>query len=103
MDDLYARFLPQFIALARTRVAVACAAATGRDHEAAPTLIRELHALAGEAGLLGLRDVIPLARDCELKAKSLRASQADADADELLTALHRLERAIDGIAAVGAT
>jgi HPt (histidine-containing phosphotransfer) domain-containing protein len=102
MEDLAARFLPQFIAIARTRVAAATRAAMARDHAAAPTTLRELHALAGEAGLLGLSDVIPLARDCEHRAKELRASSAGGDADRrveaLLEALGRLERAIESLA-----
>lgn len=98
MDELAAKFLPMFIKIARTRVQVATRAATARDGEAGPTTVRELHALAGEAGLLGLRDIVPLARDCEQKAKALRASNADADADALIAALHELARVIDGIA-----
>jgi HPt (histidine-containing phosphotransfer) domain-containing protein len=106
MEELAARFLPQFIAIARTRVAAATRAALGRDDTAATTMMRELHALAGEAGLLGLRDVIPLARDCEHRAKELRAASAGGDGDgraealteALIEALRRLERAIDSLA-----
>jgi chemotaxis protein histidine kinase CheA len=98
-DDLAARFLPQFVALARARVDVALAAAARRDHGATTTTVRELHSLAGEAGLLGLHQVIPLARDGEHKAKLLRASQADADADALVAALRELDRLIGDIAA----
>jgi HPt (histidine-containing phosphotransfer) domain-containing protein len=96
-DDLYARFLPPFVALARARVASALAAVQHRDHEAITTTVRELHSLAGEAGLLGLHEVIPLARDSEQKAKLLHASRADADADALVAALHKLDTVIDGI------
>src|SRR5690349_21335550 len=98
-EDLAARFLPQFVALARSRVEAALAAVARRDHAAAATTVRELHSLAGEAGLLGLHDVIPLARDGEQKAKRLHVSRADADADALAAALHQLDRLIDGIAA----
>lgn len=98
MDELAARFMPKFIALARTRVADATAATRARDHAASPTTVRELHALAGEAGLLGLSDLIPLARECEQKAKELRASGAESQADALLAALGRLERAIESLA-----
>jgi len=99
MEELFAKFFPQFIALARTRVAAATTAAAGRDHAAAPTVVRELHALAGEAGLLGLRQVIPLARDCELKAKALQRSRGDADADALLGALRELAQLIERLGA----
>jgi HPt (histidine-containing phosphotransfer) domain-containing protein len=97
-DDLYAKFLPQFVALARARVSVALAAVAQRDHGAMPATVRELHSLAGEAGLLGLDEVIPLARDSERKAKLLQVSRADADADALEAALRDLQRLIDGIA-----
>ena len=96
-DDLYARFLPPFVALARTRVASALAAVQQRDHGAMTTTVRELHSLAGEAGLLGLREVIPLARDSEQKAKLLHVSQADADAEALVVALRKLSKVIEGI------
>jgi chemotaxis protein histidine kinase CheA len=99
MDDLVARFLPQFVALARARVATAITVATLRDQSAAPTLVRELHTLAGEAGLLGLGDVVPIARDCEAKAKVLQRTLAGPDAELLLAALHQLDRVIESIAA----
>jgi HPt (histidine-containing phosphotransfer) domain-containing protein len=95
MEELFAKFFPQFVALARTRVGVATEAATGRDHTAVPAIVRELHALAGEAGLLGLRQVIPLARDCEVKAKSLQGSRSEADAHALLGALRELSQLIE--------
>lgn len=99
MEDLVAKFLPQFVTLARSRVAVAIGVATQHDHAAFTTLVRELHTLAGEAGLLGLGDVVPLARDCEAKAKLLQASRAAADAELLVGALRQLERVIESIAA----
>ena len=98
-EDLQARFVPQFVALARSRVSVALAAAARRDHGATMTTVRELHTLAGEAGLLGLHEVIPLARDSEQKAKLLRVSQAEADADALVAALRQLDLVIERIGA----
>ena len=97
MEDLHARFLPQFVALARSRVAMAVKAVAERDHAATPKIVRELHTLAGEAGLLGLHDVVPLARDGEHKAKALHLSRADADADALAAALDQLDHVIDRI------
>jgi HPt (histidine-containing phosphotransfer) domain-containing protein len=99
MDDLNAKFLPQFVALARARVAAALKAAAARDHLATTTTARNLHTLAGEAGLLGLHDVIPLAREGEQRAKSLGASRTDADAELLIDALRRLEQVIESIGA----
>jgi len=97
MDDLHSKFLPQFVVLARSRVALALKVTIERDHAAAPKVVRELHTLAGEAGLLGLHDVVPLARDSEQKAKDLHRTRADADADMLVAALQQLERVIDEI------
>ena len=99
MDDLYAKFLPQFVKLARERVAAAIAVATQRDQSAVTTIVRGLHTLAGEAGLLGLREVVPLARDCEHRAKALNGGSSAADPDGLVTALRQLERVIESIAA----
>jgi HPt (histidine-containing phosphotransfer) domain-containing protein len=101
MEDLYAKFLPQFVTLARSRVAVAITVATQHDQAATTTIVRELHTLAGEAGLLGLGEVVPLARDCEAKAKALNRSRDVADAELLVAALRQLEQVIDGIAAPG--
>lgn len=98
-DDLYSRFLPQFVKLARSRLAGAISVATQRDHAATPTMVRDLHTLAGEAGLLGLSAVVPLARECEQKAKTLHTSRTDADAEGLVAALRNLEQIIEGIGA----
>jgi HPt (histidine-containing phosphotransfer) domain-containing protein len=103
MEDLYAKFLPMFVTLARSRLATAITVATQRDHAALPTIIRELHTLAGEAGLLGLGDVVPLARDGEQKAKALLLSRAAPDAEALVAALRQLERVIESIAPPGPT
>lgn len=100
MDELIAKFLPQFLVLARSRVdAVLAAAAQPEPTALSKNVIRELHTLAGEAGLLGLGDVVPLARDCEKKAKALQASHTDSDAQSLVAALHQLVGLIEAIAA----
>lgn len=103
MEDLHAKFLPQFVALARSRVALALAAAIARDHGATAKVVRELHTLAGEAGLLGLHEVVPLARDCEHKAKAMHASRNDVDADQLVGGLRELEGVIERIGATAPT
>ena len=97
MDDLHARFLPQFVELARSRVATAAKAVAERDHAATLKIVRELHSLAGDAGLLGLHEVVPLARDGEQKAKTLHVSRSDADAEALAAALQQLDHMIAGI------
>jgi HPt (histidine-containing phosphotransfer) domain-containing protein len=97
MDDLLARFLPQFVTLARTRIEVAITTAQKRDAESFKTTVRELHTLVGEAGLLGLGQVVPLARTCEQKAKYLHGPHTDADVAGLVEALHDLGRMIENI------
>ena len=99
MDDLTAKFLPQFLQLARVRMDQARTAAADRGPVATGTAKDGMHTLAGEAGLLGFHDVVPLARDCELKVKTLQASLADADAELLVAALGELERVIERIGA----
>jgi HPt (histidine-containing phosphotransfer) domain-containing protein len=99
MEDLLAKFLPQFLAHTRTRVATAINATAQRDRAAVSKTISELHTVAGEAGLLGLTDVFPLVRDCEMKAKRLRDTGADPDVEVLLAALHHLAQVIEGLAA----
>jgi HPt (histidine-containing phosphotransfer) domain-containing protein len=97
MDDLLSRFLPQFVTLARTRIETAITAAKKRDADSVKTTVRELHTLVGEAGLLGLAQVVPLARECEQKAKHLHASQTDAEVVGLVDALRELNRMIEVI------
>jgi HPt (histidine-containing phosphotransfer) domain-containing protein len=97
MEELHARFLPQFVTLARSRIAAGIDAATRRDPEVIATTMRELHSLAGEAGLLGLEAIIPVARDCEQKARQLHLHKADAEVAALIAALRQLESVIDGI------
>ena len=99
MDDLAARFLPQFLKLARSRLEQVREAAEDRGPAALATAAGGLHTLAGEAGLLGFHEVVPLARDCELKIKSLQAGQVDGEVEQLLAALGQLERVIEHIGA----
>lgn len=98
MDDLLASFLPRFRALADTRLARSIEIATKRDVDNTPAIARDLHALAGEAGLLGLSAIVPLARAGEEQARKLRASHSDQDAAALLAALNELKRAIELVA-----
>lgn len=97
MDELHARFRPQFIALARRRVAAALTAVVARDHGATATIVRELHSLVGEAGLLGLDAVVPLAQTSEQKAKLLQRTRGDAEAEVLASALRELAETIDAM------
>ena len=99
MEDLSARFLPQFVKLARSRLVQARSAVAEREPVAITTAAGGMHQLAGEAGLLGLHDVVPLARECEAEAKALHASRGDTDAERMTATLGELERAIEQIGA----
>jgi HPt (histidine-containing phosphotransfer) domain-containing protein len=98
MEDLLATFMPKFTAIAKTRVARSIELAEKRDPEAVTQIARELHAIAGEAGLLGISAIVTLARAGEDHAKRLRTSRSDADIDALIAALSELKRAIDHVA-----
>jgi HPt (histidine-containing phosphotransfer) domain-containing protein len=98
MDDLYAKFLPQFIALARQRIASSLTVATQGDGAHTKTIAHEMHTLGGEAGLLGLIKVVPLARECQQRAKLVH-TQVEFDA--LIAVLRELEQVIDGLEAKG--
>jgi len=102
MEELYAKFLPQFVELARERLqrAAAVARTVAQQDEATLTaVVRDLHAIAGEAGLLGMVLLVPLARSAEDHAKRLRDRHAEADATALLGALKELEQAVEVVSA----
>lgn len=100
MEDLLASFMPRFKALATTRLARSIVLAESRDHDGVAEIARDLHAVAGEAGLLGLTAIVPLARAGEEHAKRLRTSRSDEDAAALVTSLTELKRAIELVAPV---
>jgi len=95
MDDLLAAFMPKFTAVAKTRVARSLELAMHRDPEGAHMIARELHAIAGEAGLLGVTNIVALARAGEEHARRLRTTRSDSDADALLASLTELKHAIE--------
>lgn len=98
MEDLIATFMPRFVAIATKRVALTLELAAKRTPESVTAIGRELHAIAGEAGLLGLEAIVALARTGEGLAKRLRTSRSDEDADALLASLTDLKSAIDRVA-----
>jgi HPt (histidine-containing phosphotransfer) domain-containing protein len=61
--------------------------------------MRELHAIAGEAGLLGIAPVMQLARQAEDRAKRLRDDATQPNADALAAALRELRSALDLVGA----
>jgi HPt (histidine-containing phosphotransfer) domain-containing protein len=95
MQDLLASFLPRFRDIASKRVTNSIELATQRSPEGVTGIARELHSIAGEAGLLGLTAIVSLARAGEEHVKRLRASRSDDDADALLGCLTQLREAIE--------
>lgn len=95
MDDLLASFMPKFTAVAKTRIARSLELAMQREPEGVATIARELHAIAGEAGLLGVTNIVVLARAGEEHARRLRTTRSESDADALLASLTELKHAIE--------
>jgi HPt (histidine-containing phosphotransfer) domain-containing protein len=75
VDDLIARFLPQFIESAHQRVRKSTEFLSARD---TGKLAAEMHTLAGEASVLGLAEIATLARSAEQLAR--RATLDDYEA-----------------------
>jgi HPt (histidine-containing phosphotransfer) domain-containing protein len=101
MDELFAKFLPQFTELARDRMRRAYAAAAQPDEPSLTTVMRDLHGIAGEAGLLGMAQVVPIARSAEEHAKRLRDNRGEAEAAAFLGALRELGAALEAVGAKG--
>jgi HPt (histidine-containing phosphotransfer) domain-containing protein len=99
MEELYAKFLPQFTELARERMQRAYAAAAQPDGPTLTVVMRDLHAIAGEAGLLGLARLVPIARAAEEHAKRLRDGDPGTDAGSFLGALNELGSALEALGA----
>jgi HPt (histidine-containing phosphotransfer) domain-containing protein len=94
MDELTAKFLPRFATLARDRLKQAREAATGRLYDKGRLIVHDLHAMAGEAGLLGLGAVVTAARSAEDAARRFGQTSSESDALKLLECLEPLERAV---------
>ena len=95
MDDFLAAFLPRFKAGAAARLERSIELALKRDPEAGAAIARDLHAVAGEAGLLGVHTIVSLARVGEAHAKRMHATRSNEAADALMTSLTELKRAIE--------
>jgi len=100
-EELRTLFLPRFAELARSRLTQAIEVANRRDIGATTTTLRDLHALAGEAGLLGLTEIVPFARTSEAKARLVCETREDADVEALVVALNELASAVERIVAAG--
>ena len=101
--ELRKRFLPRFVQSARTHVERARTACQGAD-TAAPAdrssarwrVVRhEMHALSGEAAMLELEAVGPLAKAAEgAAARAARHGEAAAEVDRLID---EIARALDAL------
>jgi HPt (histidine-containing phosphotransfer) domain-containing protein len=89
IEDIRGTFLHRFTSLARTRLAKSREAAG--DPALLGTAVRELHSLAGEAGLLGIADVVPLARRGEDLARKLGSGEPG---ESLVAILDELDKII---------
>jgi HPt (histidine-containing phosphotransfer) domain-containing protein len=94
MDELVAKFLPRFSALANQRLGRALELTQQRQHARADAIAHDLHSLAGEAGLLGLEQITTLAKGAEKSARRYHESGAEADALGLVERLEDLTAAV---------
>lgn len=97
MDDVRKKFLPRFTALAKERIRVGMRVASTLSGDEALHVARELHSLAGEAGLLGLGDLLALARRAEEAATELHASRVEPRRVALEHALLELHAAVSSV------
>jgi HPt (histidine-containing phosphotransfer) domain-containing protein len=97
MDDIQAQFFPRFSKLAKERLTRGLEVTGESRHAEAAQLAREMHAIAGEAGLLGFDAVCAAARGAEDLAAKFAATRDDADRAALDTALRRVVSAIEEI------
>jgi HPt (histidine-containing phosphotransfer) domain-containing protein len=98
MEDVKRKFLPRFAALAKERIRHGREIAASVEGDQAIDFARELHSMAGEAGLLGLGELLALARNAEVAAMQLHASRVPSKRTALEQALLELERAVAVIA-----
>ncbi|MDB4936303.1 MAG: hypothetical protein JWP87_3275 [Labilithrix sp.] len=98
MEDVKRKFLPRFAALAKERIHHGLTVAAAVEGDNALDLARELHSMAGEAGLLGLGDLLALARNAEVAALQLHAARVPSKRTALEQALLELERAVAVVA-----
>jgi HPt (histidine-containing phosphotransfer) domain-containing protein len=94
-NDLHAAFVPRFAKSARVRLSRALADTRNHVHAETPRTVADLHTIAGDAGLLGLRQIAELARSCEDAARSAQKSCDDAALDHLADMLGELSDSIE--------
>src|SRR4051794_21869595 len=99
MEELWLRFRERFLESAHKRLSRARTLSTSESSNAA-ALASELHALAGEASVLGLDEVAQLARNGERAARSWK-TKGDGGAEDrgvCATTLDNLEAAVQTLA-----
>jgi succinoglycan biosynthesis protein ExoA len=89
MEELRHRFLPRFLRAGQERVRRALDACIGDSR--LDVVATEVHALAGEAALLELREIVSLARAAEVVARAPSGGAADACRSALRDILAALE------------
>lgn len=87
------KFVVRFAKLSEERIARGRAAASAGDGDL-EEVARELHSMAGEAGLLGVPEVMALARAAEQAVLDLVAARSDDTREGLVCALADLEKAL---------
>lgn len=97
MEDIKRKFLPRFAVLANDRIRVGLEVAASVEGDQALVLARELHSMAGEAGLLGLTDLLSLARNAEIAATQLHASRVPSKRRALQQSLLDLHVAVAAV------
>ena len=87
-------FYVRFAEVCRLRIERGRAAARSAEPKELSTLARELHSLAGEAGLLAIPEVMTLARAAEQAAHERAESRSDERRRSLEVALADLDVAV---------
>jgi HPt (histidine-containing phosphotransfer) domain-containing protein len=95
MEDIRKKFVPRFAALAKERIEIGKKVAA--DNGDAQHLARELHSLAGEAGLLGFTRILELARHAEEAAARLYGTPGAPQRRALEKALDDLHVAVSEV------
>lgn len=95
IDALQERFRGEFIRTAQARIERASSALDAVGN--APTVRNEMHALAGEASLIGFKEVAEAARETEAQAKKAMAGDVRAIA-KCARGFRRVRRAVETLA-----
>jgi HPt (histidine-containing phosphotransfer) domain-containing protein len=95
IEELRAKFLIRFLDGARHRLERARAGLSEGDRTA---VMHEMHALAGEAGILEFQEVARAARGAEQYARRWVVSDSATDAEQCRVAIGDVESAVSALA-----